>query len=281
MAANPGKELLREAHRAFGDNGEVATIMSIGAGKGDVWNMSTTSGLELKEVVRRAATNCEPVHEEMYSCLRRTSIYFRLNVERRSGNQLELSSASVSAYLGEGVVSDRIEDAIKSIHRRPTGDKLKNISEHGSASGCSTHHSVDSVTVIEIVLRPRPSLVDNFIGRRDILERMHRTHLTHRSSQSQRPAITVLSGLGGAGKTQTALKFAIEFEERLVNLISLANPRLISCSHLDVPVYFVNASTEETLKADLENIIRSRGSEHRSSSHHDALRSWPSWMIGS
>ncbi len=34
---------------------------------------------------------------------------------------------------------------------------------------------------------------------------------------------------------------------------------------------FPHASTEGTLKADFENIIRSRGSEYRSSSHHDAL----------
>jgi hypothetical protein len=38
-----------------------------------------------------------------------------------------------------------------------------------------------------------------------------------------------------------------------------------------VPVYFVNDSTEETLKADFENIIRSRGSQYRSSSYHDGL----------
>jgi signal recognition particle GTPase len=68
------------------------------------------------------------------------------------------------------------------------------------------------VTVIEIVLKPRPSLVDNFVGREDILSAMRQTHLTQRSTTSKQPAITVLSGLGGAGKTQTALKFALEFE---------------------------------------------------------------------
>jgi signal recognition particle GTPase len=70
------------------------------------------------------------------------------------------------------------------------------------------------VTVIEIALKPRPSLVDNFVGREDVLEAMYHTHLTRRSTASKKPAITVLSGLGGAGKTQTALKFALEFEEK-------------------------------------------------------------------
>ena len=73
---------------------------------------------------------------------------------------------------------------------------------------------VESVSVHVPGLKPRPALVDNFVGREDVLEAMHQTHLTQRSKNSKRSAITVLSGLGGAGKTQTALKFALEFEEK-------------------------------------------------------------------
>jgi hypothetical protein len=127
VAANPGKELLREAQRVFGDESEVATILSIGAGKGDVWSVSTTTSSELREAVKRATMSCEPVHEELYSRLRQTAIYFRLNVERGSGPQMELSFASVSAYLGEGAVSDRVDEAIKSIQRRSMGVKLQDI----------------------------------------------------------------------------------------------------------------------------------------------------------
>jgi hypothetical protein len=127
VAANPAKVLLGEAQRVFGGDTEVATILSIGAGKGDVWSPST-SGTELKEAVRRATASCEPVHEELYARLRETAIYFRLNVERNSEPRLELSSASVSAYLGEGAVSDRLDDAIKSVRNRSVGVKLKDIS---------------------------------------------------------------------------------------------------------------------------------------------------------
>jgi len=139
VAANPGKELLCEAQRVFGDDTEVATILSIGAGKGDVWCPSTASGSEMREAVKRATTSCEPVHEELYSRLRQTSIYFRLNVERGSGPQMQMSSSAVCAYLAEGVVSDRLDDAIKSIHIRPTGVKLKDISEYGSTFRDKAH----------------------------------------------------------------------------------------------------------------------------------------------
>ena len=127
IAANPGKELLHEAQRAFGGEVEVAAILSIGAGKGDVWSISTASGSELREAV---TMSCERVHEELYSRLQPTLIYFRLNVDRGSGPRMELSSANASAYLEQRLVSDGVDDAIKSIDRRPRGIKLKEISEY-------------------------------------------------------------------------------------------------------------------------------------------------------
>jgi signal recognition particle GTPase len=88
------------------------------------------------------------------------------------------------------------------------------VSHISSILGFAANPSIDSVGIIEIALKPRPSLVQNFIGRRDILEAMVHTHITSRSTDLTTPAITVLSGLGGSGKTQTALKFALEFETR-------------------------------------------------------------------
>ena len=72
----------------------------------------------------------------------------------------------------------------------------------------------EPVSVQVTTLKPRPALVDNFVGREDVLKAMYQTHLTERSKNSKKSAITVLSGLGGAGKTQTALKFALEFEDK-------------------------------------------------------------------
>jgi hypothetical protein len=139
VAANPGKELLREAQRIFGEDAEVATILSLGAGKGDMWDVSIASSSELREAVKRATTSCEPVHEELYSRLRQTSIYFRLNVERGSGPQMELSLANVTAYLEEGAISDRVDEVVKSIQIRPMGVNLKDISEYESIFNYNTH----------------------------------------------------------------------------------------------------------------------------------------------
>lgn len=197
--ANPGKELLQEAQRAFGDSAEIATILSIGAGKGDIWKMSALrDSLEMGDALKRIATNCEPVHEELYTRLRETGIYFRLNVERESTSQVELTSTRVSAYLQEGSVNEKVDEAIKSIYHRPNGAYIRDI---------------NSVKVIEVTLKPRPSLVQNFVGRQDILEAIHRVHISNRSDELRTPAMTVLSGIGGSGKSQIALKFALDFEK--------------------------------------------------------------------
>jgi len=72
---------------------------------------------------------------------------------------------------------------------------------------------------VEVTLKPRPSVVPTFVGREDILEAMRQTHFGDRPAGSGLPAITVLTGLGGSGKTQIALKFAVYFEERCVSIV--------------------------------------------------------------
>jgi signal recognition particle GTPase len=70
------------------------------------------------------------------------------------------------------------------------------------------------VAAVEITMKPRPSLVDNFVGREDILHALRTTHFGSRSLELNKPAVSVLMGLGGSGKTQIALKFALEYERR-------------------------------------------------------------------
>jgi adenylylsulfate kinase-like enzyme len=65
-----------------------------------------------------------------------------------------------------------------------------------------------------VVLKPRPPLVEGFVGRADILEAMRHAHFEGTSFRRTRPKVSVLTGLGGSGKTQIALKFSSEFEER-------------------------------------------------------------------
>jgi pantothenate kinase-related protein Tda10 len=70
----------------------------------------------------------------------------------------------------------------------------------------------DSIVSIELTYKQRPAVVPFFTGRRDILELLHETHIRNPSPQGNQPIISVLTGLGGSGKTQIALQFASQFE---------------------------------------------------------------------
>ncbi|KAJ7244001.1 hypothetical protein C8J57DRAFT_1725803 [Mycena rebaudengoi] len=93
---------------------------------------------------------------------------------------------------------------------------------------------------------PPPSRI--FQGRKDILDKMH--HYFGQDIGSRH--VSLLHGLGGSGKTQIALKFLHETQ-----------------SDRFTDVFFLDASTADTLRAGLKNIAltQSIGSDH-----DDALR---------
>ncbi|KAJ7278534.1 P-loop containing nucleoside triphosphate hydrolase protein [Mycena rebaudengoi] len=87
---------------------------------------------------------------------------------------------------------------------------------------------------------PPPSCM--FHGRRDILDKMH----AYLSQDIGMRHVSLLHGLGGAGKTQICLKFLAESDKsRFTN------------------VFFLDASTTDTINAGLKNIAQARsiGSE--------------------
>ena len=106
--ANPAKELLREAQDMFGDDGEVASIISIGAGKGLV-SVAFEDGREvgISEGLRRGIAMCEQVHDDLQGRLAETNIYHRFNVEHELGIDPAVVLAHVSTYLREKVTAPR------------------------------------------------------------------------------------------------------------------------------------------------------------------------------
>jgi len=128
--ANPTKELLREAQDAFGEDAEVASIISIGAGK-RIIRVVFEDGREvgISEGLRRGIATCEQVHDDLQGRLEETNIYYRFNVEQELSIDPEVVLAHVSAYLREKATSGRVDRSIRSIQYHRTGVKLKDISE--------------------------------------------------------------------------------------------------------------------------------------------------------
>ena len=108
-----------------------------------------------------------------------------------------------------------------------------------------------------------PAPINVFKGRKDILELLHQCFppsLTSVESGKQR--IFVLYGLGGGGKTQIALKFVKECQNEtqpqrcaLSVLTGGSHVRVeCPCATSFSEVFFVDASTDETITLDLKNI---------------------------
>jgi hypothetical protein len=128
--ANPAKELLQEAQDVFGEDAEIASIVSIGAGKRKV-RVVFEDGQEvgIGEGLRRGIAMCEQVHDDLQGRLEETNLYYQFNVEQELSTNSDMVLAHISAYLMEKVTSGRVDSAIKSSQHCPTGVKLKDISE--------------------------------------------------------------------------------------------------------------------------------------------------------
>ncbi|KAG8808280.1 hypothetical protein FRC17_004016, partial [Serendipita sp. 399] len=119
-------------------------------------------------------------------------------------------------------------------------------------------------SIMKAILKPRPRVVETFVGREDILASMCEAHFGNDPSGTRHdgPIVTVLAAMGGSGKTQIAVRFASMFEERF----------------LEAPVFFVDGTSEAALKADLDTFVRSQ-----TDSYDDALI-WPAngidnWLL--
>jgi hypothetical protein len=141
VCANPAKDLLQEAQEVFDEDVEVATIVSIGAGKENakaVFDAGREVGIG--KGLRQGIGMCEQVHNDLYRRFQETKIYYRFNIERELMIHPEDAFAHVSTYLAEKPTSEMIDGAVKSIQYLPTGVKLKDISEYSSSLESSTHN---------------------------------------------------------------------------------------------------------------------------------------------
>jgi hypothetical protein len=131
--ANPTKELLQEAQRVFGEESNVATIVSIGSGKFTITKMSEGDDENaLVEALKRVSLNTETTHAELETRLHDSFIYFRFNVDQDldCGMRASVLQSHTSTYLEKVGISKRLDEAIKSIHNRPKGMTIKDLSEY-------------------------------------------------------------------------------------------------------------------------------------------------------
>lgn len=229
---NPTQECIAEAYKIFGAERNISCLLSLGSGRrGPISLEMTASNSGLEPTGRRAGNSgqplgwqvivdCESIDEQLQRRIRRLGVYYRFSVDSGlEGHKLfkggfGIIASHSTAYFSTEVISSQMDDCLKAAEKSG-GVTLERICR------CSNLYHVYNRLIRFLIDRSRnqgngsshglPPLSAFFIPRKNPMEALVKS-VIDTSEFTQR--ITVLSGMAGSGKTQLALKFARDYEER-------------------------------------------------------------------
>jgi hypothetical protein len=130
--ANPTNEVLKEAEKVFGKNAVVANLVSVGSGKLEIRQQQDTVIMtQLSDLLKRAVTDTERVHNDIYNRFQDLGIYFRFNAEGIlpvTNSTQNTTRIQTAAYLEDAPNSHRLDRAVASIRERKEVKSLKDLS---------------------------------------------------------------------------------------------------------------------------------------------------------
>ncbi|OBT54871.1 hypothetical protein VE04_04686 [Pseudogymnoascus sp. 24MN13] len=213
---NPVRYLVEEAINEFGPDRKVNCIISIGTGKSMAAGFKAPGffqravPLDLIKVMKKMATDSEAEASRMKDRLRNChGLYHRLNVEQglelvslQEWEKLGEVKTHTEAYLQDKTIKQEIGvivDALvgKSLDAFPLGQL------DGAVTAPVNAHSY--------YLYPSHQ-VTHYVARKDFVETIQ-NHFQIRQNKSA-PTIAVLYGMGGCGKTQVALEYCRQGQNR-------------------------------------------------------------------
>ncbi|KAH8814677.1 hypothetical protein DL96DRAFT_420437 [Flagelloscypha sp. PMI_526] len=227
---NPTHELTVEVANIF-DGRDIACIVSVGSGHPGVLSLTEHDN----SLFRRITEDCEQVANDLFRRFSKVpDLYWRLSVEQGmqsidSADIHELTKilASTRSYLQTS---------------RPNNDVDAMISVLAAAKGRTSVTAIAgqiSAVAETVYLRDCPPPTMYFIGQKKHLTKLR----TYFADKAYRFHIAVLSGLGGAGKTQCGLMFI---------QLSLDENRFTD-------VFFLDASDQVSLETGFKSIAQAKG----------------------
>ncbi|QRV95764.1 kinesin light chain [Ceratobasidium sp. AG-Ba] len=221
----------------------VSNVVCIGAGHPDTIQLNKTSLLgrilpsDVLSLTKGIALDAEKVANEMDARFRSTTgVYFRFSVDQGVQNvkisdweKLSHVSASAQAYMRGARVSKTIDEAVHAIVERRLAVESSRI------DGAIQSDAATQPTGYKAC--PAPSIT--FTGRQDVVELI----ISRIAKGDTQRCVFILHGLGGAGKTQLALKAVDETR------------------HMWTDVVFVDATSDETATATLAGFTKEKGNE--------------------
>ncbi|KFY53432.1 hypothetical protein V496_07587 [Pseudogymnoascus sp. VKM F-4515 (FW-2607)] len=237
---NPVRYLVEEATKEFGLQRQVNCIVSIGTGKPMVAGFKAPGifqrvlPLELVKVLASIATDTEDEASRMKSRFQNCpGLYHRLNVERGlqgisldEWDRLGEIKSHTMAYLNDDTVSQGIDVIVDALV--------------GKSSEAFPLSQLDGAIAVPIANSnfyfSYPSYqVTHYVARNNLTESIH-NHFKKRLD-SITPAIAVLHGMGGCGKSQVALEYCRQGQnEKWVSAIfwlDASSPATIAQSFAD------------------------------------------------
>jgi hypothetical protein len=136
--ANPTNEVLKEAEKVYGRNAVVANLVSVGSGKLELRQQQDPAIKNpLSDLLKRAITDTERVHNDLYNRFQDLGIYFRFNAEGLlpvTKSSKRVTRVQTAAYLEDAPNSHKMDRAITSIQERKGVKFLKDLSMISSFS---------------------------------------------------------------------------------------------------------------------------------------------------
>ncbi|KAG8527342.1 uncharacterized protein KY384_007494 [Bacidia gigantensis] len=213
---NPARLVLDEARRIYGDTATIGSLISIGTGRSGVIGLQKPDAfqkmipLEMIGVLKSLATNCEAVAHALAQQFEECSdLYFRFNVEHGAEStsleeweKMNKMQTHTKAYLEDVNVNRSMNTAVRTLR----GDRDTAASRITLRLICST---VPLNTLEMVTTSAKRCYLSSplFTGRADHLKRM-KEYFGPRNHTERRRREFLLHGMGGAGKSQLALKFA-------------------------------------------------------------------------
>ncbi|PVF92027.1 FabD/lysophospholipase-like protein, partial [Serendipita vermifera] len=239
---NPTREILQEAQRVYGDERQLSVILSLGSGKSKDPSLGKSNQTNaIDGLLKRLIGNSEATERDLAYQLYDVGAYIRLNVDHgleciqlHEWSQLSLALAQSQDYLASSSITKLVDNFISGLIER---------------QGLMTLNQLTRTTRIKRQAKAPPAVSPYFVVRKEGWAIMEQKLLGPRMKGLN---VFVISGMGGCGKTQMVSYFVQEYHDRFKH------------------IFFVDASSESSVKMDLRNAIRSLDG-HPQDSEHDAI----------
>ncbi|PVF92223.1 FabD/lysophospholipase-like protein, partial [Serendipita vermifera] len=241
---NPIREWIADAYGLDKEAG-ISCILNIGSGESVIIQVPDKfDSIEWKYYQERALGDGERTAREMTLQLGHLGLYYRLSavdnfdIGDKANDVLSQIRTNTRTYLIDPKIKAKIQRCVESMELRLRTSNLEMI--YRSGGGKFTAPGL-------------PPLSNHFVLRKEPWDKIVRTIMGEEDAEVQGQRILVISGLGGCGKTQLAIRFAKVFGNRFKS------------------VFFTDGSLESRYRADIVQYVRALGIEHSQKSFNDAL----------